>query len=107
MLAFEAASVHPFPGGGAVLPLPIHTIYAAQHPEKPVHQTVHIYPLLVVCGAGILKIPIPEYLSNALAKKIQTLDGCRLANVEVLVEHVGRASVRSCLIAAVQFFMGV
>ena len=72
MLAFEAASVHPFPGGGVVLPLPMHTIYAAQHPGKP----VHIYQLLAVCGAGLPKILIPEYLSNALSKILQTLDGC-------------------------------
>ena len=94
MLGFEAGSVDPFPGGGAVLPLPMHTIYAAQHPRELVHRPVHIYQLLAVYGARTPKIAIPEYRSNAHSKILQTLDDCRLANVKVLVEHVGRASVR-------------
>ena len=47
MLGFE----YPLPGGGAVPPLPMHTIDAAQHPREFVHRPMHINQQLAVFRA--------------------------------------------------------
>ena len=93
MLALETGCVQLFPGGGTVFPFPMHSVYAAQHSRKPVLAPVHSHQILAVLGGRLPKIGIPEYLPNALTKKLHTFAGIRLADVEVLVEHVGRTSV--------------
>ena len=58
ILAPGTGSVYPFPGGEAVLPIPMHTIDAAQHPQKPVLTPVHIQQSLAIFGSRLPKIPI-------------------------------------------------
>ena len=71
----------------------MYTIYVAQHPRKPMHILVHIHQSLAVFGGRLPKIPIPEYVNDAPTKILQTLASSCLDDVEVLVEHVSRASV--------------
>ena len=56
ILSHVAGRVEPFPGGGTVFPLPMHTIYAAQHPREPMLLPVHLHQILAVFGGRASKI---------------------------------------------------
>ena len=54
---------------------------------------VHLQQILAVFRGRISKILLTEYFNDALKEILQTMQGSRLTDVEVLVPHVCRASV--------------